>query len=292
MACRPVLRPLLPVLAGLCLLLTGCSTAPRLVSGELHGEQTWRGVVHVGGDVEVAADALLRIEPGTEVRFLPAAGALDRLREHPHFRGSELIVRGRILAQGTAARPIAFRYLDPGAPAGSWGGINLMESPEALFSHCLFTQADSALHSQGSTVAVRESVFTANLVGVRFHSSDIRIEKNLFFDNGAAVRFHYGAPVIRGNTFRGNLKTFFLTSYPRNYRIEGNNILDSSVYSVVLGEEVPDDVRMSGNFWGRIDPATIEAGFFDGRREEHLGHVRYRPFARTPFPDSGISWAP
>jgi len=107
-----------------------------------------------------------------------------------------------------------------------------------------------------------------------------------------AIRFHFGAPVIRNNVITDNEKGLFITSYPSDYFIEGNNIVGNRRYAVVLGEEVPDDVRMAGNYWGTDNPETIAAALFDGRKDDYLGKVLYGPFADAPFPSAGASWAP
>jgi hypothetical protein len=274
------------------LLLGGCAIRPALVSGRHEGEVVWRGEVRIAGDVELAPGSLLTILPGTRVLFLPPPPGTDLLTEHPHFPGSELIVRGRLVAEGTREAPIVFAFADAAGGPGSWGGINLVESPEASFRFCVFRQADSAVHSQASRVEIEESVFERNLVGIRFHSSEMLIEHNLLRDNGTGIRFHYGAPVICGNELRDNDRAFFITSFPSGYRIQGNNIVGSREASVVLGEEVPQDVLMPHNWWGSRRAAEIEAGFFDGRRVDYLGRVEYRPAADAPCREAGIAWSP
>ncbi len=280
----------LPLLVTSLLLLAGCASRPTVVRGELRGPLVWEGEVRISGDVVLGEGSDLVIRPGTTVLFLDPAPGEDRLSEHPNFPGSELIVRGHLRAEGTASSPITFRHAETSAPAGSWGGINLEKSPGATFRHCRFTQADSALHSQESRALVEQSLFEGNRVGVRFHSSAMRIAHNLFRENGTAIRFHFGAPSILANRLEGNGKGFFITSHPEDYLIEGNSVTGSREYSVVLGEEVPEDVDLAGNYWGSVDPAVIEEGFFDGRREGHLGRVRYRPFVLSPIAEAGPTW--
>lgn len=236
------------------------------------------------------AGVSIYIEPGTEIVFLPPAEGEDTYRRHPNFPGSELIVRGRLVAEGRADAPITFRSLRAADPAGSWGGVNLEESADSRFRFCRFTQADSALHSRQSALRVNQSVFEANHVGARFHSSRIILENNDFVDNGTAVRFHFGSPLIRRNLFRGNGKAFFITSHPRDYKIEQNVILESLDYQVVLGEAVPGDVPMLRNFWGSTDPEWIAGQFFDGRRSDYIGRVLFRPFLPEPPARAGASW--
>jgi hypothetical protein len=279
-----MLRYLLP--AFLLFSLSSCValTPPRLISTDITADELWRGRVAIDGDVVIAENVTVRIAPGTQVVFLPPSPGKDRLTEHPHFVGSELIVRGRLLAAGTAPAPITFRALDPAAPAGSWGAINLVQSAGSQFRHCRFTQADSAIHSQEAHVEIACSTFSRNRVGVRFYSSEIKVTDNLFHDNGTALRFHFGAPLIAGNLLSENDRGLFVTAFPSAYRISGNTIVASREFQVVLGEEVPDDLLLPGNYWGSSDPQEIRSHFFDGQQSEYLGMVRFAPFLSTPPP--------
>lgn len=286
-AARHILKRLL--LLGLAALPIACSASPRPLSGLVDGDLHWRGRVVVDGDLVLAEGSRLIIEPGTEVLFLPPGPGRDQWTAHPNFPGGELIVRGELIALGTASAPILFGFIDSAAPAGSWGGVNFEPGSRALFAYCRFTQADSAVHSQEATVTVSQSLFERNLVGIRFYSSAMRIENNLLRDNGTAVRFHFGAPTIVGNEIRDNQRAFFITAFPQDYRIVGNRIAGSRDYAVVLGEEVPDDVMMSGNYWEGESFEGDEMPFYDGRMSDYLGRVRIEPRLDVP-PDAGISW--
>jgi parallel beta-helix repeat protein len=270
--------------------LMSCCVAggTRVVDSDFSGNVSWSGRVAVHGDVTIAAGSVLTIEPGTEVVFQPA-GQNDRYVDHPNFPGSELIVRGKVVAIGTAEEPITFRYVDETAPAGSWGGVNIVESFDSTFEYVRFRQADSAIHSQESRVYIEKSIFEENLVGIRFHSSEILIENNLIRNNGSGIRFHFGQPVICKNDIVDNRKGIFITSYPRNYLVE-NNTIRNNERNVVLGEEVPEDVVLRRNFWGTEDPEVIRSRFFDGQMESYLGNILFEPFRSAPDPDSGVNW--
>ena len=249
---------------------------------------TWSGRVEIHGDTVLLEGSTLTILPGAEVVFYPA-GEHDRFTDHPNFPGSELIIYGKIIAEGTAEQPIVFRYVDESAPAGSWGAINIVESFDSSFEYVRFTQADSAIHSQDSRVYIEQSLFENNLVAIRFHTSQILIENNLIRNNGSGIRFHFGQPVICKNDIIGNERGFFITSHPRNYLIENNTIVNNE-RSVVVGEEVPDDVIMPRNFWGSGNEVVIRAGFYDGQIDSYLGKILVDPIRTEPDPDSGINW--
>lgn len=281
------------VLSLLCLTLVGCAAKRHpVVKGVLHGELTWQGEVFVAGDVLLEEDAKLTILPGTRIRFMPADSSSDALVEHPHFPGSELIVKGQIHAVGTPAEPILFEAVDPDAVAGFWGAINLFGSQEAVFEYCVFRQANSAIHSWDSQVYIEQSLFEDNLVGIRFNESAILIEHNLLRNNHTGVRFHFGSPVICENEFVENSINLFVTSHPRDYRIENNAFGIPAEYHVVLGEEVPEDVNLVRNFWLSEDPSATLDSFYDGRRSPYLGKVLIEPQLTSPSRQAGLSWTP
>ncbi|MBE0501563.1 MAG: right-handed parallel beta-helix repeat-containing protein, partial [Desulfuromonadales bacterium] len=224
---------------GLILILCACLPLQKPQTDFQPAMIVWSGTVEIDGDTIFAPATELIILPGTEVVFLPADPARDTLQRHPNFIGYELIIQGRVTAVGTADRPIIFRSSDLASGAGSWGGINLVESPDARFEFCQFMQADSAVHGQKSKITVENSLFARNRVGVRFYDSEILIENNLFHNNQTAIRFHFGAPVICLNIIRNNEQGLFVTSYPRDYLIENNTFEQNRYGNVILGEEVP-----------------------------------------------------
>ena len=276
--------------------LSSCAIFPQErttpLSGVVSGETRWQGTVFIDGDLVLEKEARLVIAPGTEVVFLPPAEGKDLFTERPNFPGNELIIRGTLLAEGTAEKPITFRFVDSTAPPDSWGGINLYEGSIASFSYVYISQANSAIHSHSAEATMEDSRIENNLFGLRFNTTDFLIKNNLLRRNGTAIRFHFGAPVIRNNVITDNEKGVFITSYPEDYIIEGNNIFGNHRYAVVLGEEVPDDVIMVGNYWGADNPEAIRASFFDGRKDEYLGNVLFEPFANTSFSSAGTPTVP
>lgn len=276
-----------------CLFLAGCLEGrQQVVQGVLHGEIVWQGDVFVVGDVILEEDVRLIILPGTRVRFMPPMAGDGQFVEHPHFPGSELIIKGQVHAVGTAAEPIVFEAYDAAAKAGFWGAVNLVGSMEAVFEHCIFRQADSAVHSWGSQAYIEQSIFEDNLVGIRFNESEILIENNLLRNNHTGVRFHLGSPVICENEFSGNNINLFITSHPRDYHIENNSFGAPAEYHVVFGEEVPENVSMPGNFWTHTETGQLAPLFYDGRRSPYLGRVLIEPQRTSPSSQAGLSWSP
>jgi len=288
-----LVRPLRPILLGLSLTLL-CACQPVILSyssAELHGDIVWRGEVRIAGDLVVDRDAHLRIEPGTRVLFLPPSPGADRFQVHPHFPGSELIIRGQVVAVGAVDQPIEFRFHKVDGGPGSWGGINVIQSRSGIFRYCLFQQADSALHIQTSNVHIEQSIFRYNKVGLRFHSSDLVALSNLFEENGTAIRFHFGAPKISRNLIRNNDKGLFMTSHPQDYSIHHNSFENNRSYQVVLGEEVPETVLLPENWWGSSALEDIRRQFFDRGVDSDLGSVLIKPVLTRPDDHAGPRWS-
>jgi hypothetical protein len=247
------------VVAALYLSLAGCLSGGKPdadVRGVLHGGLVWQGEVFVAGDVILDEDANLCILPRTRVRSLSPDAGPGGLVEHPHFPGSELIVKGEVPAVGTPAEPIIFESADLEVQPGAWGAINLEGSREAVFEYCVFRQADSAVHCRDSQVYIEQSLFEDNLVAIRFHDSDILIEHTLLRNNQSAIRFHFGSPVICENVF------------------------------------LDDDVNLPRNFWIQSQGSSFEHVFYDVRRTPYLGRVLIEPLRTVPSALAGLSWNP
>lgn len=259
------------------LLLSACSPLLPHSGQVLRGDIYWQGEVRLHGDIRLDKDAILTIAPGTRVVFEAPREGEDLYQEHPYFIGSELIIHGRLRALGTRERPIVFTADQTDALPGHWGGLNIEESPESQFQYVIFEQANSAIHSRQSWVTIDHAIFRNNLVGVRFHDTELLVENSLFENNDTAIRFHFGSPVICNNLIRNNRKGMFISSEPRDYRIENNAFIDNQPYQVNLGEGVRDDVDLRNNYWSDDSGTPLEERFFDGRADDWLGRINYLP---------------
>jgi hypothetical protein len=125
---------------------------------------SWRGVVVVKGALVVAPQATLRIEPGTEIRFLASKGS----RQLPR-----LLVMGRIQAVGTLDRPILFTSNSAtSVKNGAWGGVLLLSSEKRnLLEHCRIENAGTALEGRFSTISLKSVAITTSVTGVILRDS-------------------------------------------------------------------------------------------------------------------------
>jgi hypothetical protein len=245
------------------------------------------GEVTVLGDVDWPAGSACDIPAGTTVTLsgLPPMSPLDRWRDHPHFRGSELIVEGSpLLARGTKEKPIAFR--GPELPEGErQGAINGVAIPALEVDWCSFTSLATGLHLSGTTGRVAHTRFEGNDVGLRFNTSPLTVDSCLFRANRFGLRFHLGEPDVRASRFERNATAVFVSDEAGKHRFSGNAFASSRDYDVSLGEGVETDVTFTGNWWENNRELPSPTKLYDRADSPHLGRVLFDPVLGDPPPN-------
>ena len=125
-------------------------------SGRLEQDTTWRDTVYVGGDVTIAAAAILTLAPNTKVLFLPyhdqTQGGLDSTR-------AELIVEGQLHAQ---AGGIVFRSADAGSLGADWYGLIVERGGQADVSHAAIRDGLRCLYAKRGGRVIMDRIVFAN----------------------------------------------------------------------------------------------------------------------------------
>ncbi len=192
------------------------------ISGRL---QRLSGAVHLTADLKLSASDTLIIEPGSVIRLDPDVS---------------IISRGRIVATGTAARPIRLTRADATRPWGAlalqgsgadssrfsyvtfeWGGgalvdrieysgmVNVHRARGVVVEHAVFQdnlRSDDTFHALHADITLRDSRFLrANSDAVDLDISSGLIANNSFDATGGdAIDLMTSTPVIRGNLIRNS----------------------------------------------------------------------------------------
>jgi hypothetical protein len=98
----------------------------NIVPSEIMSDATWSGTNLLRNTVTIGSNAVVRIAPGSKVLLDTAA---------------TLIVRGKLLSEGTAAEPILFTRATIGQ---RWKGLRFIKAQASRFAHCTFEYADCA----------------------------------------------------------------------------------------------------------------------------------------------------
>jgi len=276
-------------------------------------DTVWQGRIRITGDVLVNEGATLTILPGTVIRFDTIEPKLEdgggrniKSLDSPYFPGAELIIRGRLLAVGTADQPIIFTSSDIAAKPGSWGAINLLGSNGNVVEYCRINYAYNGVHNHASTAVVTNNRFTQNGTAISFKKADFEhpcwmfIEHNTIVENmsgiacrnsiaeiafndisqnqfyGIWIREGVDARVSYNNITKNGKGIYLYKAEPTKIRY--NNIFGNVEYNVAMAEENPNGFDAAYNWWGDTDSARIAKTFFDKRSDAALGSVTFEPF--------------
>ncbi|TYO99620.1 parallel beta helix pectate lyase-like protein [Geothermobacter ehrlichii] len=192
------------------------------------GEQTlwqdtvWQGEVLIDGILTVAPEVRLEIRPGTTVRFTFYDSNGDGIGEH------EMFVQGRIVALGSAERPIRFTAAGDNLFPGAWGAVNMMGSDaENLFRHCVVEYGAMGFHSHFGRARIDHSLFRRNLRGLMFQDSTVNLLDCRIEDNFNGLQFRDSTVVLRSCVVTGGnwaVRCVYSTLEMVGCRIENNRV--------------------------------------------------------------------
>jgi hypothetical protein len=203
---------------------------PVSAQGKLAADATWSGTVVLADDLLVPRGRTLRILAGTRVLVRPA----DTTKTEPEYldNATELLVRGRLLVEGTASSPVVFALAppEPGAaaePDVRWGGL-IFDGGGGEVRHARISGADTGVTLIGASPALADLAVSGVRQGIAVHRGSAPKLARVVVDaqeggvscwpgsapeldavQAAAVE-HEGllvapgaAPVLRGSHFRG-----------------------------------------------------------------------------------------
>jgi parallel beta-helix repeat protein len=291
-----------------------------LEKGIIDGDTTWHGDVLIKGDVEIARGVTLTVMPGTVVRFAkieengPANLSMDKTK---NFTRAELIVNGRILAQGTKEKMIVFTSAEKSPQRADWGAINMLEGEDNIFEYCDISYGHTAVHGHGAQFTLTKCYLHDNGVAVGFKNVNecnlryVTILYNRITENGGGVlcskdaratvsrneidhnKFFgiYGKKgsqvIVRYNSVFGNGKGVILWATD-GFRIRENNVYGNEDYNVSLLEGQIWDVDARCNWWGTTEEERIKEFIWDKDQDETLGRLDYLEFVDSPIAEAGL----
>jgi len=286
----------------------------------LDKDTTWQGTVLISGDVDVAPGVTLTVLPGTTVKFKRIDEKSDQNMygvDSPYYPGAEIIVRGRIIARGTADSTIVFTSAEIDARPADWGAINLLGSEGNVIEYCKILFAYNGVHGHGAAAAINHNEFAKNGIGVSCKKeeespsapwygkmSDMEITYNQFVNNKGGIGFRNSKAVVKHNLIRENK---FFGIFPKDetqavisdneitankkgiylfqaqgVKINHNNIYDNTDYNIAVAEAQDYDVDARGNWFGTDNAEKIDELIFDKKDDSTMGTVIIDPPLKEP----------
>lgn len=307
--------------------LYGCSEGiHRIGKVALEEDTVWSGTMFVDGDIFVPEGITLTIMPGTMIKFERIDETSDKNLfdvDSPYYPQAEIIVRGKIIVQGTKDKPIVFTSAESNPAPADWGAINLLGSRGNIIEYAKVLCAYNGVHAHGSTALVSHSEFMKNGVAISFkeefefpdlpwfgEKADLVITHNLIHKNKGGIGFRRANAVISYNEVRENK---FFGIWPKEnstgiisyndiqenkknimlYQVAGvkiqfNNIHDPGDYNIAVAEAQDTDIDASHNWWGTVNKERIEGTVFDRMDDEEVGRVNYEPVLKSRVKGAGI----
>ena len=325
---RKAMQRLVLSAAGLAILMAAavCGAAPREVGKETLAKDTsWDGEVLVTGDVHVPEGVTLTIAPGTTVRFRKIGAESNRNMfgiDSPYYPQAEIIVTGRLIARGTAEKPILFTSAEAKPQPADWAALNFLGSQGNVVENCRLEYAYNGVHAHGAQVLIKGNTFVKNAVAISVKKeeeakgtpgfgvpADITVTDNLIEDNKGGINVRSSRAVITRNTIRNN--TFFgiwikeqcrgeissndITANQKGiffYKAEGmtitaNNIYGNHSYNLAVADEQGRDIQAAGNWFGTTSRAEIDELVFDGKTDPAVARIVVLPFLPERVRDAG-----
>lgn len=305
------------------LALAGCgkSQTTELSKQTLDRDTTWSGTVILSGDIYVPPGITLTITPGTVVKFKKIDEKSDQNMfgiDSPYYPEAELIVRGRLVAEGTPDNQIVFTSAEMTPRPADWGAINFLGSEEDnRIKYVKIYCAYNGVHAHGSVVDVSRSEFARNGVGISFKKEEetpdapwfgrpsrLKITYCVFSGNKGGIGFRNSKAEIlhneiRENKFFGiwpkedsearvmyneiteNVKGIYIYQ-ARGLVLEQNNIYDNRSYDIAIAEAQDFPLLAPNNWFGTTDREKIQEMLFDRHEDPEVAEIEIEPVLDHP----------
>lgn len=254
-----------------CAVMTGRPELPSaplsLHNAGISTDTVWSGRVVIDGQVKIFKGATLTIDPGADITFVQRDDDKDGLGD------GTLIIEGSLQAIGTPAQPIRFRSAAAAPQPGDWLEIRVDFSKETLLRYCEIRDSAHGLHAHFTRAIVEDSHIHHNIDGSRLGQGDFILRRNLIEANeGKGINFRNSTIAITDNIIRHNSAGIFLFETDRSPTIEHNNLYANGD-NLRLGDFFHRDLTLGSNWWGSVDPATVNASIYDAEEDAALGRA-------------------
>ncbi len=247
------------LLFALAALLGGCASTPAppvvvdpaqlpVLGGTLTADTTLAGDYLLASDLQVPEGLTLTISPGSRIYVQPS----DSTKIDPEFlsREVELLVRGRLLALGSAEQPIRFIPLAENRDDILWAGIELVASQGSRLQHLSIEQAETGLLCLGSSPQVESLRILRSRYGVILQQNSApQISDSLLADGeGGLFCWDRSAPLLEKNHFV-RLQEEGIYLGPKCQAKLVGNLIQKTDRALVLpaGETIATDNRLVDN---------------------------------------------
>lgn len=218
-------------------------------AGLITADTVWQGEVVLTGDVLVPQGVTLTVRPGTSIKV----AAAESTKTDPEFLSplTEILVRGKIRVEGSAAAPVSFSSLD-GDKSGNWAGL-LLDGGEAFLSNCTISGAESALYNLDGSLEAESATISGNRYGITVitdSSKTILKNSRISGNDYGLVTMSKAEPVVSDTLIAGNRKKDF---WKENLQAVNTPTVPSLTILPALSRSYKNEALLGDTIWnGRI----------------------------------------
>ncbi len=281
------------------------TTPPLLVENKeipkdlsIRQNTVWSGEIVINGVVSIPKGVTLTLKPGTTVKFKK----LDR--DENHIGDGEILVEGRLVAEGEPGKKIVFTSAEKNPAALDWSYINIIStSADNIFRYCVFEYGFSGIQIHGSNVKIYDSLFWKGGEGLHFNTANLEAVHNTMTQNGVGLKFSRleGDVLVANNLITGNdIGVQFTHQHINAVDFENihkflepplflsNTIADNRKYNFSMGDLQTISIDIKNNWWGTVEPQEIEPTIFDKHDDDELGEAKFAPQLPAPASKVGV----
>jgi len=221
--------------------------APREYSGILVGTIRWSGEVTLVKDVIIPRGSHLVIEPGTRVQVTPSLST--KIEPEQLSSATELLIRGRLTALGSASAPIEFVVAGEPDTAIGWAGIIAERAEAFAMEHVRIARAEQGLWLVATPGYVRNSLVRDSRYGMVFQQpSELEVRGNRIESGEAGLFCWRGAqPQLIDNLIRNQVEEGLYIDALSHPRLQGNRLLANGVGLVATTPAYAEGNLLSDN---------------------------------------------
>jgi len=219
---------------------------PVVLAGVLSGETVVSGEAVLAGDLLVPRGSRLILRPGTTVRVRSA----ENTKIDPEYLSSatELLVRGSLRIEGTAADPV--RFIPDATAAGGevpWAGIELDGATDSRIAGVQIERAETGILCIGASPEIRDAVLSGCRYGLVLQQSSPTVAGCEIRDGeGGVFCWLESQPQLLGNRISGHAEEGVFVDRTSRPRLERNTIAGNAIGLALYSHDLASAVEGIG----------------------------------------------
>jgi len=208
---------------------TAVPGSPLPENGIISRNTVLSGEIKIDQDILVLPGVTLTIRPGSRLLFLPTKN--PRIEPRLLYTSHELLVQGRLLAEGTPDAPIVFTSAAETPKMKDWAGIILdnHKGEDSVIQHCRIEYAQVGIYCIGASPDIIQNKLKGNETGMICQSgARPQIKGNTITEGNIGIAcWEQAVPLISQNRINKQKQAGIIWSAGASPWLENNIVTDN-----------------------------------------------------------------